>query len=144
MRKSFMLGVVVCLALVSTACKSPSTPEPVVPAAIIVIDGDITKTMTSYGCPEFDGYVKNIGNNTAYNCEVEIKCYSDANKITIIDTAFGFPSDLGDIAPNQRAIFSAVAFDCTSWDQIQSYDVKITWLDRSSGTDILMEKVFNF
>jgi hypothetical protein len=80
--------------------------------------------MTSYDRPQFEGYVKNTGNNTGYNCIVEIKCYSDPNKITIIDTANGFPSDLGDINPGQRAYFDAVAFNCTSHNQIKSYDVK--------------------
>jgi hypothetical protein len=147
MKRFFVLAVIVCLALISAACKSPSSsspPEPIIKKANVVIDGDITKTMTSYDCPEFDGYVKNTGNNTAYNCEVEIKCYSDSNQTTIIDTADGFPSDLGDIEAGQRAIFKAIAFNCDSWDQIQSCSVKISWLDRSSGIEVQMEQVYNF
>lgn len=86
--------------------------------------------MTSYECPQFSGYVKNIGNATGYNCMIEIQACSDPNKITIIDTAKGFPADLGDIAPGQRAYFDAVFFNLTSLDQIASYTYKITWLDR--------------
>jgi len=86
--------------------------------------------MTDYGCPQFEGYVKNIGNNTGYNCMVEIACFSDTAKTTIIDTAKGFPADLGDIAPGIRAYFEAVAFDCKSHNQIKGTTVKITWLDR--------------
>jgi len=61
---------------------------------------------------------------------VEIACYSDENKNTIIDTVNGFPANLGDIKPGQNAYFEAIAFDCESHDQIKSYDVEITWLDK--------------
>ncbi|MCJ7563803.1 MAG: hypothetical protein MUP52_04350 [Candidatus Aminicenantes bacterium] len=135
MGKRIIRGALVCLVILlfSSSCNSPTSPSiPYVPPpkANIVLDGGLTKTMTDYGCPQFEGYVKNIGNNTGYNCMVEIACFSDANKTTIIDTAVGFPADLGDIAPGIRAYFEAVAFDCTSHDQIKGTTVKITWLDR--------------
>lgn len=98
--------------------------------AQIVLDGDLQRTYTDYGSPQFEGYVKNIGTGTGYNCGVEITCYSDSGKTTIIDTAKGFPADLGDIPPNTRAYFTAVAFECNSHDEIKAYDVKIDWLDR--------------
>ena len=113
--------------LLTFSCKNPFAPEP---KANLIIDGALQRTYTSYSRPQFEGYVKNIGDNTAYNCMVTITCYSDSSKTTIIDTAHGFPSDLGDIAPGQRAYFDAVAFDCTSHDQIKAYDTKIEWLDR--------------
>jgi hypothetical protein len=129
------LGILFLTVFLLSSCDNgtptaPYIPPPPLKKANIVLDGDLSRTMTSYGCPQFEGYVKNTGNNTAYNCMVEIKCYSDTNKVTIIDTANGFPSDLGDINPVQRAYFDAVAFKCTSHNQIKSYDVKITWLDR--------------
>jgi len=99
-------------------------------AAFMIIDGNIKRTYTSYGCPRFEGYVKNVGNATGWNCGVDITCYSDAQKTTIIDVAYGFPANLGDIRPGQRAYFEAVAFDCKSHDQIKAIDVKITWLNR--------------
>lgn len=123
------------------SCKGPTTPEtpkapevPYVPPkkADIVLDGDLIKTMKFYiglSYPQFEGYVKNIGNNAAYNCRVEIKCYSDIDKITILDTAYGYTSS--DINPGQRTSFAAIAYKCISHEQIKSYDVKITWLDRS-------------
>jgi len=85
--------------------------------AEIVLDGNLQRTYTDYGTPRFEGHVKNIGNKTAYNCMVTIICYSDANKTNIIDTAKGFPADLGD-------------FNCNSHDDIKSYDVEITWLEK--------------
>jgi hypothetical protein len=135
MEKRIICGVLLCLVMLlfSISCNSPTAPSaPYVPPkkANIVLDGNLIKTMTDYGCPQFEGYVKNIGDNTGYNCMVEIACFSDANKTTIIDTAVGFPADLGDIAPGIRAYFEAVAFDCTSHDQIKGTTVKITWLDR--------------
>jgi len=139
MGKRIICGALVCLGtllfsiLFSISCNSPTAPSiPYVPPKLanIVLDGKLTKTMTSYHCPQFEGYVKNIGNNTGYNCMVSIACFSDAAKTTIIDTANGFPADLGDIAPGIRAYFEAVAFDCKSHDQIKGTTVKITWLDR--------------
>jgi hypothetical protein len=113
-------------------CKSPTeTKKPEIQKkANIVLDGNFIQSMTSYDCPQFSGYVKNIGNNTGYNCKIEIRCFSDPNKTTIIDTASGFPADLGNIDPGQRAYFEAVCFNLHSWDQIKSYDYKIDWLDR--------------
>lgn len=92
--KIFALGLV-CLFLI--ACNSPFAPE--IKTANIVLDGTLQRTYTSYGSPQFEGYVKNIGNGTGYNCMVEIQCFSDPNKTTIIDTAKGFPADLGNIDP---------------------------------------------
>ena len=131
--KIFIFSALLFSILFSISCNSPTTPGiPYVPPKLanIVLDGELTKTMTDYGCPQFEGYVKNIGNNTGYNCMVEIACFSDTAKTTIIDTAKGFPADLGDIAPGIRAYFEAVAFDCKSHNQIKGTTVKITWLDR--------------
>lgn len=122
--------------LFSISCNSPTAPSapyiPYVPPKLanIVLDGSLIKTMTDYRRPQFAGYVKNIGDNTGYNCMVEIACFSDTAKTTIIDTAKGFPADLGDIAPGIRAYFEAVAFDCSSHNQIKGTTVTITWLNR--------------
>jgi len=128
MKIKYLIPLIICLFLFS--CDNSTTSPPPEPAANIILDGDFTKSMTSYECPQFSGYVKNIGNATGYNCMIEIQACSDPNKITIIDTAKGFPADLGDIAPGQRAYFDAVFFNLTSLDQIASYTYKITWLDR--------------
>jgi len=128
MKIKYLILLILCLLLFS--CESSTTSPPPEPAAKIVLDGDFTKSMTSYDRPQFSGYVKNTGNATGYNCMIEIHAYSDSNKITIIDTAKGFPADLGDIGAGQRAYFEAVFFNLTSLDQIISDDYKISWLDR--------------
>lgn len=125
-RKATVL--IVCLALLG-ACKENILSEQK-KTANIVLDGNWTQGMTSYGRPVFNGYVKNTGNGTGYNCGIDIQCFSDVNKRTIIDTASGFPADLGDIAPGQRAAFEAVCFKVASWADIKATDYKITWLDR--------------
>lgn len=109
-------------------------------AAIIVLDGNLVRSMTSYDCPQFEGFVKNTGNATGWNCMVTITCYSDLAKTTIIDTAHGFPADLGDIPVGVRAYFRAVAFDCDSHNEIPAIDVKIEWLNRDS---IINQLLFN-
>lgn len=131
MKAKILVLVLICLFLVYCGeSLGPDEPESAARKAKIVLDGTLQRTYTNYDRPQFEGYVKNTGNGTGYNCMVEITCYSDPNKTTIIDNAHGFPADLGDIAPGQRAYFNAVAFECTSHSQIQSYSVKITWLDR--------------
>jgi len=138
MRTKILVLGLVCLFLIR--CENTTTPDipkynpPTPPTPIIKADirlvGTLQRTYTSYDRPQFEGYVGNFGTGTGYNCMVEIACCSDENKNTIIDTASGFPADLGDIKPGQNAYFDAVAFNCESHDQIKSYEVKITWLDR--------------
>jgi len=119
------------LFLILISCKGITTPDiPPLKKANLILDGELSRTMTSYGCPQFEGYVKNTGNNTGYNCMISITCYSDTAKTTIIDTAKGFPANLGDIPAGIRAYFNAVAFDCISHNQIKETSIKITWLDR--------------
>lgn len=101
--------------------------------AVFELDGNLKRTYTSYHSPRFEGYVKNVGNATGYNVMVEITCYSDQNKTTIIDSASGFPGNLGNIKPGQRAYFEAIAFDCDSHNEIKAIDVEITWLTKSSA-----------
>jgi len=54
--------------------------------AVIIVDGNLTP-MYWHGYPMFEGTLKNIGNNTGYDCRVEITCYDFQNKI--IDIATG-------------------------------------------------------
>jgi hypothetical protein len=104
--------------------------------AVLVLDGTPKKKMTSYGCPYFEGYVKNIGQVTGYNSMIEFHAYSDTHRITIIDTASGFPSNLGNITPGQRAKFEAIFFNLTSWDQVKSWDYTITWLNINARPEL--------
>ena len=112
----------------TAACKSTFAPQ--IQTGSLVLDGSMTHSMTTYGCPEFLGNVKNSGNKTVYNAKIEVTCYSDTGKRNIIDIASAFPASLGDIKPGQRASFGAVAFKLKSWDEIKAYEHRITWLDR--------------
>lgn len=98
--------------------------------AELVLDGNWQRTYTSYRSPQFEGYVKNIGNRTAHNASIDITCYSDVGKTTIIATVTGYPADLGDIPPDARAYFDAVCFTVSSHDDIKATDYTIDWLDR--------------
>lgn len=99
----------------------------------LIFDGNISKTMTSYGCPQFEGFLKNVGTKTAWNIMITFIAFSDTAKTTIIDTALGFPANLGDIAPGQRAYFDAVFFDLTSHTQIVAWDSELSYLERGSA-----------
>jgi len=105
--------------------------------AVLVLDGTPAKKMTSYSRPYFDGYVKNIGLVIGYNCMIEFHAYSDTGQKTIIDTASGFPSSLGNIAPGQRAHFEAIFFNLTSWDKVKSWDYVITWLNLNARPELV-------
>jgi len=128
--KILILGLVFLFLVACGEEDSLESPFSSTKRAAIVLDGSLSRTYTSYGTPQFTGYVKNTGTGTGYNCMVDIACYSDTNKVTIIDNAHGFPADLGDIGVGQRARFEAVAFECSSHSQILSYSVDITWLDK--------------
>lgn len=130
MKVKVLILIGLLIFLYSCKGESPTAPAPPMPHATIVLDGDFTKSMTDYNRPQFSGYVKNTGNATGYNCMIEIKAYPNTDKITIIDTANGFPANLGDIGVGQRAYFEAVFFNLTALNQIVAYDYKITWLDR--------------
>lgn len=117
-------------------CNSPADPgieETVKPKANIVLDGLLEGGyfgLNGSYMLGFHGYVKNTGNGTGYNCMITIHCYADAEKTTIIDTAHGFPADLGDIPPGIRAYFEAMAFEAKTMADITHTSYKITWLDR--------------
>ncbi len=125
MKRFFVLGLFALIALASS-CDSLLGPG----KAEIVLDGQMSINMTSYDRPVFMGWVKNQGKNTGYNCLVKIIVYSDSTKKNIIESASGFPGNLGDIAPGQRAYFEAVCFNLSSVSQIVAYDTEITWLDK--------------
>jgi len=129
MKKRFTV-ILILLALFASCGQNPLAPDVVVRVAKIVLAETMVRTYTSYNCPVFTGYVKNTGDTTGYNIKVSITCFSDSLKTTIIDVALGFPANLGDVAPGQRAYFEAVVFDCDSWDEIKGWTVKIEWLDR--------------
>lgn len=103
--------------------------------AKFIFDGNISRTMTSYGRPQFEGFLKNVGTKTGWNIMITFIAFSDAAKTTIIDTALGFPASLADIAPGQRAYFDAVFFDLTSHTQIVAWDAEFSYLQRDyAGT----------
>lgn len=80
----------------------------------------------SYGSCRITGTIKNVGNKTGYNVMIEFQAYS-ANDI-IIDTARGFPADLGNIPVGVSAAFEAVFFDLYNWNVIAKVTYEITWL----------------
>lgn len=83
---------------------------------------------TSYGCCCIEGTVRNIGNATGWNVMISFSAY-DANE-TIIDTAHGFPADLGNIPPNVKAKFEAIFFNTRDWNLIKKVTYEISWLTR--------------
>ena len=120
--------------LVFTCCESPVSPDIkeilAKPTANIILDGELRGGYFGNFEWGFFGYVRNIGNGTGYNCIVEIQCFSDSNKTTIIDVAKGYPSYFGNIIPGQMSYFEAIAFNALSNDDIQYTNIKITWLNR--------------
>lgn len=82
---------------------------------------------TSYGCCSFIGIVKNVGNATGYNVMITFQALNA--DLVIIDTAHGFPADLGNIAAGMSATFEAIFFDVEDWSLIYQTPYEITWLN---------------
>ncbi len=123
--KIYFKTLVVCIIIfmISVAgCETGDDGE-----AELILDGDLLETYSSDGFPQFEGYVKNVGDKAAYEVEVEITCYSDADKTNVIDTAKGYPANSGNIEPGQRVFFDAVCFNLQSHDQIRTYKYEITY-----------------
>lgn len=72
------------------------------------------------------GTVKNVGNATGYNVIIEFQAYSASD--VIIDTAHGFPADLGNIPVGVSASFEAIFFELNDWNLIKGVTYEITWL----------------
>lgn len=130
----FKLFVLVLFFLILVACEkgieSPYSPDR---KAYMVLDGALNGGYLGDDLWGFNFYIKNVGRGTGYDCKVEIQCFSDANKTTIIDTAHGVPVTfliLGDIVPGQRVRFEAVAFNADSIADLTYTSVEITWKDR--------------
>jgi hypothetical protein len=97
-------------------------------ARAVMVLASYSYTMTTYHCPKIDGTVRNDGNLTGWNTMISFQALNSVN--TILDTANGFPADLGDIRPGQSAVFEAVFFSLYSWSQIDHVQYTIDWLDR--------------
>ncbi len=130
MRIKFLSLGLICFFLI--LCKSPFMPELPKLNANIVLDGTLNRTYNYYGSPQFEGYVKNIGNRAGYMCKVEIQCFYGLNKV---DIAIGYPGNWENIYPGQRVYFKAIiyAFDCNSHEDIKSYNIEITWLNEEKN-----------
>jgi|GEM_PF-2620107 len=100
-----------------------------VKSAKLAIDGKIEKDYL-YGCPVFKGWVKNVGDNTAWNASITIYCYSDKDKTVLIDTAWDYLADGNDIDPGVKVPFEAVCWELSSHSQIKSRKVVLDWLEK--------------
>ncbi len=97
------------------------------------------KKVKSYGSPYILGTVKNIGDKPIYNVKISWAAYNANN--TIIDTADGFPGDLGTISPGISAVFEAIFFNLSSWNQIYSLTYTISWITSSGVAESFTERV---
>jgi len=131
MKKSTITILMLCILLFPYCGKgtptptSPDIPPPPVLEASFTLESS-SQSYTSYGCCRITGTVKNVGKATGYNVKIEFQAYN-ANNV-IIDTANGFPADLGNIPVGVSATFEAVFFDVSSWSSIAKTTYEITWL----------------
>ena len=93
--------------------------------------------------PTFTGFVKNVGNNTAWNAAITIYCYGDNAQTRLIDTAWDYLADGNDIRPGEKVSFEAICFDLASHSQIKSKRIELDWLegDISSLSSQELEKL---
>ncbi len=128
-KKMFLVFLCLSLFLSIPSCKKKLPTSPDIPyitpeASFILVSS--TQGYTSYGCCEITGTVKNVGQATGYNVMIEFQAYNANN--TIIDTANGFPADLGNIPVGVSATFEAVFFNLYNWSSISKTTYEITWL----------------
>ena len=124
-----MLLVFLCLSLFLSIpyCKKklPTSPDiPIREADFLLVSS--TQGYASFGCCEITGIVKNVGNATGYNVMIEFQAYNASN--VIVDTASGFPADLGNIPVGVSASFEAIFFELYSWSLVSKTTYEITWL----------------
>lgn len=121
----------VCILLTFLCCSKEDTPaNPYTPPllspeyASFILTSDVCG-YTGYGCCRITGTVKNVGEATGYNVGIVFQAYfADI----IIDTALGFPADLGNIPVGVSALYEAIFFDTYNWALISYYTYEITWL----------------
>jgi len=101
----------------------PPLPDP--KYAKFILTSDVCG-YASYGCCRITGTVKNVGEATGYNVGVEFQAYNASN--TIIDTAHGFPAELGNIPVGVSATYEAIFFEVYDWALIAKYTYEISWL----------------
>ena len=95
--------------------------------------------------PTFTGFVKNVGDNIAWNAGITIYCYGDNAQTILIDTAWDYLADGNDIRPGEKVSFEAICFDLTSHSQIKSRRIEFDWLegDISSLSSQDLEKLYD-
>jgi len=127
----------------STGTKTATVSVEVRGAELRIV-GNIAKKMTSYDRPYFSGYVKNYGDNTAWNASITIYCYGDVGQTTLIDTAWDYLADGNDIRPGEKVSFEAICFDLDSHNQIKSTRIEFDWLegDISSLSSLELQKLY--
>ena len=79
--------------------------------------------------PTFTGFVKNVGNNIAWNAAITIYCYGDNAQTLLIDTAWDYLADGNDIRPGEKVSFEAICFDLDFHSQIKSKRIELDWLE---------------
>ena len=116
-----------------------------VKGAELQVVGTIKKKMKSYGSPYFEGLVKNVGNNTAWNADITIYCYGDTAQTILIDTAWDYLASGHDIRQGDKVTFEAICFNLDSHSQIKSRRIELDWLegDISSLSNSELQKLHN-
>jgi hypothetical protein len=97
------------------------------------------KKVESYGSPYVYGTIKNVSDKSIYNVMITFSAYNNVN--TIIDTAHGFPADLGTIPPEVLATFEATFFHVNSWAEIFKLTYVIEWLNSAGVKESFSETV---
>lgn len=128
MKKVFSLPLF--LLLVLTCCDALTEK----PKANVVLDSAVEKITVQYGWPGFAGYVKNIEAGVAYQCSVDIKFYSDANKSTLIGWYGTRPKFT--LAAGERRRFEITCSECKSHKNIKSYRGEINWVNEDNSDGI--------
>lgn len=116
-KKMILLGLVLSMLVVFPQCSSLKSK---------LVLATFNKMFTTYNAPMIRGTVKNEGSKSVCNVKVAFTARNASN--TIVDTANGFPADLGDIPGKTEASFDAIFFDMDDWQQATKITYQISWI----------------
>ncbi len=77
-----------------------------------VVKGNLVKTKNMWGCPNYVGTVKNVGNTPASNVGVYAALYDSKDKV--LDVQSGY-AKISDLAPGQSSPFSVEFQNCDGY-----------------------------
>lgn len=116
----------VCFCFLVLGINGPCDQESVEPEANLVLDGSLTKGTTQDGLPIVKGYVKNIGEGSAYQCTITIDAHKSWNN-AIVSSVITSLNGGNPIDPSARVYFESLLPNLHSHYEYDYLTNEIKW-----------------